>query len=71
MVAFVFAAAIAIISFCYIRSMHYYKMSEDLSLPYWARKEYKETSDAYANVSAVLAVFAAIFMFTAAGSGVF
>ena len=34
MVAFVFAAAIAIISFCYIRSMRYYKMSEDLSLPY-------------------------------------
>lgn len=69
MVSFVFAVQTAIFTFCYFRSMHYHKMSEDLSLSFMERKQHKDTSDTYVNVCAGLTVFAVIFMFVAANGG--
>ena len=71
MVSLVFAVQVVIIAICYIRSMHYHKMSKDLSLSFMNRKVYEETSETYANIFAGLAVFAVIFMLAAAANGRF
>lgn len=71
MVSLVFAVQVVIIAICYARSMHYHKMSKDLSLSFMNRKVYEETSKIYLNICAGTTFFAVVFMLVAATNGRF